>query len=514
MPGMQYTKKIKNTNNDGFTIVELLIVIVVIAILAAIITVAYNGITQKAAASMVQSDLSTAQAFVERKNVENGEYPSDGDTLPHSEGTKLEYTRTGSGYCLTASSEKARANYYYDKSNAAIQQGVCEGHDGYTGEENGDTGVTAISAGGGQTCVIASGKAYCWGENFNGQLGDGTTTQSSAPVAVTTSGVLADKTVTQISAGGTYTCAIASSNIYCWGRNSSGTLGNGNRTNSPLPVAVRTDGALAGKTVTSIDASNSHTCAVASGQAYCWGQGTGGALGIGDVTGFFPEPVAVDTSGVLAGKTVTSIATGYSHTCAVAGGQVYCWGNNSEGRLGDGTTIASPVPVAVNMSGVLAGKTVSEVTSGGYHTCVLASGLPYCWGSSGSGQLGNNTTASSPVPVEVRMSGVLAGTTITALSAGYSPVCVVASERAYCWGNNGFGQLGNNSVTNARVPVIVNTDDALANKTVTAITAGNSHTCVIADSQPYCWGYNSTGQLGEGTLTNSRVPVTVLPLPV
>ena len=129
-------------------------------------------------------------------------------------------------------------------------------------------------------------------------------------------------------------------------------------------------------------------------------------------------PVAVDTSGVLAGKTITAVTAGGAQTCALADGMAYCWGLNDFGQLGNNSRTESTAPVAVDTSGVLAGKTITAVTAGGVHTCAVADGRAYCWGNNQVGQLGNNTLWDSPLPVVVDASGAMAGTVVTAIDAG------------------------------------------------------------------------------------------------
>lgn len=139
--------------------------------------------------------------------------------------------------------------------------------------------------------------------------------------------------------------------VYCWGGNDYGQLGNNTTTDSLVPVAVdNTSGALAGKNVTAIDAGSHHTCAVADGQAFCWGENYSGQLGNNTITDSL-VPAAVDTtSGVLAGKTITAITTGAAHWCALANAQAFCWGGTLTGQLGNNATLKSKVPVAVNTS--------------------------------------------------------------------------------------------------------------------------------------------------------------------
>ena len=208
----------------------------------------------------------------------------------------------------------------------------------------------------------------------------------------------------QVLAGMSNTCAVASDNkAYCWGNNISGALGNNSTTNFSIPVAVNTEGVLAGKIIKSISDSNIHTCAIASDdKAYCWGAGSSGQLGNG-TTSMTKVPAAVNTTGVLAGKTIKQISAGTSHTCAIASDdKAYCWGAGSSGQLGNGTTSMTKVPVAVNTTGVLAGKTIKQISAGSSHTCAIASDdKAYCWGDGYPGQLGNGSTVNSSVPVHV-----------------------------------------------------------------------------------------------------------------
>jgi len=365
-------------------------------------------------------------------------------------------------------------------------------------------GWSQIDAGNSYTCALSVGKVYCWGYNTDGQLGNNSTSNSAVPVAVDTSGVLAGKTVTAFSTGVSHSCVVASDNkAYCWGSNDVGQLGNNTTTNSSVPVAVDVSGDLAGKTILSISTGNQRTCVIASdNQAYCWGV-------------LVLTPAAIDTSGVLAGKTIASISVGGSHSCVVASdNQAYCWGYNTDGQLGNNSTSNSAVPVAVDTSGVLAGKTIASISAGGSHSCVIASdNQAYCWGSSSLGQVGNNSTASSLVPVAVDTSGVLAGKTVLSIKTGSQRhTCAIASDnQVYCWGSNNIGQLGDSSTIGRLVPVAVDTSGVLAGKTVLSVSSGNLHTCGIAsDNQAYCWGFNSSGQLGNNSVVDSSSPVKVI----
>ena len=348
----------------------------------------------------------------------------------------------------------------------------------------------------GVVAAPTSGRAAAWGLNNFGQLGINSTTDSSVPVPVDTAGVLAGKTVTAISAGAFHSCAVAEGRAYCWGTNGNGGLGINSTTDSSVPVPVDTAGVLAGKTVTAISAGSFYSCAVAEGRAYCWGYNGDGELGNNSTTST-SVPVAVNTSGPLNGKTVTAISTGSHHSCAVADGRAFCWGYNGDGELGNNSTTNATVPVAVNTSGPLNGRTVTAISAGYGHTCAVADGRAFCWGYNADGELGNNSTTNATVPVAVNTAGPLNGRTVSEITAGSNHTCVVAAGGAYCWGYNNYGQLGNNSTTKASVPVAVNTAGPLNGKTVTAITTGGFHSCLVAEGRASCWGYNNYGQLGE-----------------
>lgn len=494
----------------GYTLVELTVIIVVIGILATLTIFSYNYLIQQSIEASMKSDLEAARNSVAAMKAGKKNYPADasaannGQGLKASAGNQLTYASTGAGYIVSVTNPKSAKGF-------CLNTGVINPC---------SLNWSAISAGMGSSCGIVDGKAYCWGSNWVGQLGNGSTDDVTYPVAVSTAGVLANKTITDIASGDEHVCVVADGAPYCWGYNGGGQLGNGTTADSYVPVAVDMTGVLAGKTVTRVAAGGNQSCAIADGKAYCWGDTFNGALGNGvsaatDQT----TPIAVNDAGVLAGKTVTHITLGqyYSYNgCVIADGKAYCWGDNGWGQTGNGVNTAVLTPIAVDDSGVLAGKTVTDISMYEYHTCAVASGAAYCWGGNGDGYLGNgesNGVAIYP-PVAVDTSGLLAGKTVTAIAPGDYTTCAIADGLPYCWGNGGSGQRGDNApqgAADALTPVAVVTSGVLAGKTATAIASGYSHTCVLADNRPFCWGDTWAGELGNGSDARSNVPVMTLP---
>ena len=182
-----------------------------------------------------------------------------------------------------------------------------------------------------------------------------------------------------------------------------------------------------------------------------------------------------------------ALSTAFAGAPATSAPLPTAWGSNYSGQLGDGTNTNRDVPVAVDASGVLAGKTVTAISAGNFYSLALTSdGKVYGWGDNGYGQLGDGTTTRRHVPVAVNTSGVLAGETVTAISAGAIHSLALTSDgRVYAWGDNGQGQLGDGTTTDHNVPVAVNTSGVLAGKTVTTISAGLFYSLALA-SAPVC----------------------------
>ena len=335
--------------------------------------------------------------------------------------------------------------------------------------------------------------------------------------------VLKNKKIMQTVNGNGYSLALsADGTVYTWGRNEYGQLGNGvTATNSPVPVAVKTAGTpMEGKTIVQISAKVWYALALASdGTVYSWGFNSWGQLGSGTsgTANNASAPVAVKTAGTpMEGKTIVQVAAGATHSLALAtDGTIYAWGKNEYGQLGDDSTTNSPVPVAVKTAGTpMDGKTIIQIHAGYEHSLALASdGTVYAWRRNNSGQLGKNDATDAHIPAAVQTLGTpMAGKVIVQLVAGNSQSMALASDgTVYTWGWNQYGQPGNGTTTNSRIPVaVVTTGTPLAGKIISQIAAGNAHALAMTDDGTvYTWGWNQYGQLGNNSTINSSLPVIV-----
>jgi alpha-tubulin suppressor-like RCC1 family protein len=329
-------------------------------------------------------------------------------------------------------------------------------------------------------CAIADGSLFCWG---TGQwlFGDPTLSRSTRPVAL--SG-FEGKTVTDLAIGYRHACAIVASEVFCWGTNDQAQLGDGTTTTSFAPVAVELPGPA-----TDVAAGHTHSCAViANAEVYCWGDGTVGQLGDG-VFHRALTPVRAD----LPEGTVSAVSSDRYNTCAIVDAAAYCWGVNTNGEVGTGAIgdryigYFEPTPQAV--VGIPAGATVTDVSTGGFHGCVVADGAVYCWGPNHAGELGIGVR-SNPVPTAqaVHATGPLADEAVVQVSAGEKLTCALTVEQKLaCWGDNSrmqFGQSGPSS----EVPVLAATEGDMAGRTATAVGAAASFACALSEQRVYCWG--------------------------
>ncbi len=320
--------------------------------------------------------------------------------------------------------------------------------------------IKQVAAGYSHACALGSdGEVYCWGDNSYRQLGDGTTTSRLTPVAVLQGAMPAGVTATSLISGNYHNCVIGSdTRVYCWGYNSAGQLGDGTGTSKSSPVALAQGAVPNGVTIAQLSGGGSHTCARASdGNAYCWGFNSTGQLGDGTLTNR-SAPTLVVQGAIPVGVTIQQVAAGSSSSCAIGSdNEPYCWGNNNRNQLGDGTTTVRSSPVLVSQGVIPVSVTLSQLMVGDSHACVVASNnQAYCWGYNYGGQLGDNTTINRSAPVAVMQGSIPGGVTLRQLSGGAFHTCGLASDGLlYCWGQNVSRQLGDGTGINRLTPVPV-----------------------------------------------------------
>lgn len=372
------------------------------------------------------------------------------------------------------------------------------------------TNVVQVAAGYFHACALeSSGTIWCWGDNSNGQLGNGSVTASKVPVQVSI------QNATSVAAGFDDTCAITSGgDLLCWGDNFSGELGTGDFTDRHLPTKVAPP---LSSGVSQVSLGEGFTCAIAAAPgptALCWGDASGyGRLGNGNFTQVDPVPTPVfglmsSPAGGTSGP--VQIAAGTNHACVVmVSGLVQCWGQGFYGNLGNGSSLdrAIPTPV-VGLPGPP--HTAGAVSAGIFTSCAVTGSLgAACWGrmtGDGSPLL---TTHTSAVGVKNLPAGGVSQ--VSAANGGCALVRLGGLATGLrCWGDNSWGELGNNTTTDSTTPVKV---QGLSH--VQSVATGGNHTCALVhNGGAWCWGENNWGQLGNGTTSNSSVPVTVTGLPL
>jgi alpha-tubulin suppressor-like RCC1 family protein len=293
--------------------------------------------------------------------------------------------------------------------------------------------------------ITLASVGYCWGVNHDGRLGDNTIIAKNAPVQL-----FSPVSLRMLAVSRNHSCGLSlGDRIFCWGYALDGQTGTGAPPPAPntfllVPTEVGGDPSLRFQALVS---GGQHSCGLTTTMQgtdlYCWGYNGSGQIGDGTLgTALVPVAVAgglgwLDVPAPVAGQHVAlTIAAGYDHTCALAGTGAYCWGRNTRGQLGDGSTAIRTVPTLVTGSGALAFRSIA---AGESHTCAVTdTGVLYCWGSNANGQLGDGTTTDRLEPTLVAL-----GLPFRSVSAGDQHTCAVTTTNLlYCWGDNQYGQLG------------------------------------------------------------------------
>jgi len=349
--------------------------------------------------------------------------------------------------------------------------------------------AVAVTAGFAHACaLLADGAVKCWGANEHGQLGDGTTQDRAAPVDAALPGP-----ASAVAAGYVHTCAAVSGDVYCWGDNTVGELGNLARGSTSHPGLVP---GISGVTALSGGGGENagtprtyygHTCALAGGVVWCWGADESGQLGDGAFQVSRPAPAPV--SGLGAGA--TAISAGDRHSCAVVAGAVQCWGADAAGQLGDGGSQNRATPQQVVASGALA------VAAGSGHSCAVigpaGSETLLCWGDNSSGQVaaGVNAPTVQHTPLQPSVGFAFHP---TGVAAGNAHTCAFTAGAAgpVCFGSDASSELG--------LPPAPRGLNVLTLASVQDLASGYSHNCaLLGDGSVRCWGDDTWGQLGNGS---------------
>jgi alpha-tubulin suppressor-like RCC1 family protein len=337
---------------------------------------------------------------------------------------------------------------------------------------------------------------FAWGANSDGQLGGGAARSTPDEVALELPPGVEVKAAV---AGEKHNLAVTTDGaLYGWGSNGSGQLGDGTLTRRPTPVRITLPDEAG---VQAVAAGDNHSLAAATdGTLYAWGFNGSGQLGTGKVSNDrTPVKVALPDD-----VRVEAVAAGDNHSVALAtNGSVYAWSYNGSGQLGDGTMSNAPTPVKVALPDDVR---IEVVAAAGEHSVAVATdGSVYAWGNNVYGQLGDGTMNNASTPIKV---APLEGVKIEFVAAAGSHSLAVGSDgSAYAWGTNMYGQLGNGQNTGGRTPVEVALPDDVD---AVAVAAADYHSLAVAsDGSAYAWGYNASGQLGDGTKQDSLAPVEV-----
>ncbi len=365
---------------------------------------------------------------------------------------------------------------------------------------------TTIAAGTYNGCAILENQSMvCWGDNEYGQLGDGTTTGSAVPIYVN---VAANETPVEVTVGQVTACALMESgNIYCWGSGYYGKMGNGEPWNDDyVNTEMRQVLLPEGQGGQTVSISGGHICTILNnGDVYCWGRGNQGQLGYGG-TSNRNIPAKVNLPGQ---RSAIAISTGTFMTCAITNdGMGYCWGENDEGQLGNGTTNSRQMTPAEVL--FPSGYTPVSISAGDDFACALMDNRKVmCWGENNDGRLGQGPLATDDetTPVWVSMEN---SETAHFLDIGTKSACMILdSEETRCWGTNEEGQIGqgDTNINYYSTPTEVN-----GSYDFVALSINSDTICAItSNAEGYCWGDNEAGQTGRGSIdTNEPTPSEIL----
>lgn len=416
--------------------------------------------------------------------------------------------------CVTATCGQGACFASPDDALCSMDQ-TCSVDDGCVGEippvvipppptgppEDALVGVSLLGAGAKHVCAVAGDELRCWGDNGSGQLGDGTSFPSNQPGSD-----VGLRGVSSLQLGDDFSCATTGAGVSCWGDNSFGQIAQGPLAGSTAPLQV-----MAPVTIgDGLGVGSRHACAPEEGlclspgpcthDLYCWGDNAAGQLGDGTIS---PRDAAtrIDFS-----DTLYRFAGGRDFSCFDTFSGLYCWGSNGSGQLGLGDTTPRTTPTVVIPRAPFASG-LRSIVAGGGHACALdAARALTCWGDNADGQIGDGTSGNirpAAVPVTV---GDGSGEVLSVALGSHHSCALLDDGTVWCWGANESGQLGDDTTTPRSTPVQVPLDEDAVE-----VVTGHAFSCARTISTfVFCWGANSSGELGDGSGSDSTSPVYVL----
>jgi alpha-tubulin suppressor-like RCC1 family protein len=353
----------------------------------------------------------------------------------------------------------------------------------------GTSSWTTVAASSSFTSAIdLTGRLFTWGVNAQGQLGSGTTINRSSPVQVTLGVTGSSWSILGGGAGGQSAAITTNGELWTWGNNASGQLGDNTVVSKSSPVKVGSSS----WTIVSVGSNNVVALDIL-GRLYTWGDNGIGQLGDGTV-------VAKSNPTQLGSSSWSKVSSGISTVHGITtSGQLWSWGRNVSGEIGDNTSVSKSSPVLS-----IAGWNVSDVKGGAWFAAaILTNGTLFAWGTNGSGQLADNTGFSKSSPVQIGLRSW------SSISCGISDAGGISNGTLFLWGSNGSGQLGDNTVVAKSSPVLFS-GASTSNRSWSIVAAGESHTVALTtDNQLFAWGANAQGQLGDGTAVAKSSPVLI-----
>ena len=440
---------------------------------------------------------------------------------------KMTFTKIASGSDSSCAISSGELYCWGDNSFSKLTNGTWKGNRPQPFRVGSNYNWEDISIGRLHSCGIASGKAYCWGYNFFGQIGNGENRYTYVGITEVVTNLTTDWKM--ISAGFFFNCGINNGELYCWGDNEYGQLGNGENGEGVLESTPQRIGS--GNNWETVSSGWAHTCAIASGELYCWGNNISGMLGDGTTEEkLFPTRIGLRTDwenisaqtyftcGIASGELYcwgeipdynevsttpvrigtysdwTDLTTGTEHVCGINKSELHCWGNNEYGQTGKTAPSSNNEPEKIGDS-----NTWQRVAAGNEHTCGINDGDVFCWGKNNEGQIGIGKSSYLEVPENIDNTNKW-----SVVQGGVWHSCGIKSGELYCWGNNYYRQLANETGFDIDYPVKIETSGNWD-----LINCGAYHNCGIVNGQLYCWGTNWYGQLGTGTSSSLTQPTQI-----